>query len=349
MAGGDVATSGVSAAVAANPTARSIRPIAIGWRALLVALGFSSVASLLGWVYGLASFATLFRWVTLPGALILVLLAVRSAQGGAGGIGPVLTVGAFSGLVGTLAYDLFRVPFIFGGGLLLLSPVESYGVLATGASHSSGWTDFVGWAYHFSNGIGFGIAYAAVALRRHWAWGVLFALGLETGTVLTPFASAYQLDGKYFVIGIAYAAHVPFGLALGRASTEPERVLHLVGVLGRRTAAVAVLGTLVVLAVWLRPGWNDPDVTAGAAVSAGPSLMIQGGRISPEFTVVDPGGCVTVANTDEVARSLTLQGRATAFAPGAVGELCPSAEGVHHLKSSGGLFTGGFLIVDPES
>ncbi len=237
---------------------------------------------------------------------------------------------------------------MYGGGLLVLSPIESYGVLATGAETSSGWTDFVGWSYHVSNGVGFGIAYAAIAMRRHWAWGVLFAALLETGTVLTPFASSYQLEGKYFIIGVAYAAHVPFGLALGRLCQRPERTRELMGIIGRHTAPVSLALTVASLALWLQPWSLDSNIAAGRAVDAGPSLVVRSGRVSPEFVAIPVGGCVTVRSDDDTPRVLTLQGVEHDLLAGSAIEICPSDDGVFRLKSDAGPFAGGFLIVDPE-
>jgi len=319
------------------------------WRLSVVVLGFTSVASLLGWVYGLGSFAFLFRAVTLPGAVLLGGVALWSAVANREALGQVLVLGTMAGLIGTLGYDIFRLPFVFGGGLLLLSPVETYGVLALGADSSSGWTDFIGWSYHIWNGVGFGIAYAAIGRRRDWRWGVLFAMLLETGTVLTPFASTYQLQGRYFVIAVAYAAHVPFGMALGKACEDPAQSLHLIGVLGRRTAMTSLVAAFLALAVWLRPWSLDPDIQRGRDVAAGPSMIIQSGRLSPEFVVVDQGACVAVRNSDGVPRVVTLRGVSTVVEGGDLATVCPEASGVSHLKSDAGPFTGGFLIVDPEA
>ena len=47
-----------------------------------------------------------------------------------------------------------------------------------------------------SRGIGFGIAYAMLAPRRHWRWGVAWALLLETATVVTPFAKMKVMPAR---------------------------------------------------------------------------------------------------------------------------------------------------------
>jgi len=328
---------------------RDGRGLTMPARVALVTLGFSSVASLLGWVYGIASFSVLFRFVTVPGVIALLAIAVWSSTGDHSNVHQVIKVGAIAGLIGTVGYDLFRIPFIYGGGFLLLSPIESYGVLATGANTSNGWTDFIGWAYHFSNGIGFGIAYAALAMHRRWGWGVVYAMALETATVVTPFASAYQLSGKYFVIGVAYAAHVPYGLALGKLSQDPERTMHHLGILGRRTASTALVATTIGLALWLRPWSLDPDIERGRQVADGPSMIIQAGRVSPEFVVLKPGECATILNSDQEVRGVKLEGVDTAVDANRSSSLCPTDTGVHHIRSDAGPFKGGFLIVDPES
>lgn len=321
-------------------------------RGALFVLGFTSVASLLGWVYGVSSFTVLFRVVTLPGSMVLVGVAIWAtiwAKGETGGgVRDMLAIGTVAGLIGTFGYDVFRIPFVYGGGFLVLSPIESYGVLATGAESSSGWTDMVGWTYHLSNGVGFGIAYAAIALRRHWAWGVLFAALLETGTVLTPFASSYQLEGKYFIIGVAYAAHVPFGLALGKLCQHPERTRELMAILGRHVAPISLGATIVGLALWLQPWALDSNISAGRAVADGPSLIVQQGLVSPEFVALERGECAVVRNADDVVRTVTLQETAIVLAPTSESDLCPTGDGVFRLKSDAGPFTGGFLIVDPE-
>lgn len=311
-------------------------------------LGFTSVASLLLWVYGLARFDVAFAMVTLPGTVALVVVAVAAVRTDRKDLRDIMAIGTVAGLIGTLGYDVFRIPFIYGGGFLVLSPIESYGVLAAGADTSSGFTDFLGWSYHVSNGVGFGIAYAAVAMRRHWGWGVVFALLLETGTVVTPFADSYQLSGKWFLIGVAYAAHVPYGLALGKACQHPERTRVLMSQLGRHTAPVALALTVAGLAVWLRPWSVDPDIQRGREVADGPSMIVQLGRVSPEFVVTRPGQCVTIHNSDQHERVLTLEKTDYPIEAQSSLQLCDTSEGVHRLKSDEGPFTGGFLIVDPE-
>ena len=253
-----------------------------------------------------------------------------------------IVLGTVAGIIGTLGYDLFRVPLVFGSGRMLLSPIESYGVLALDATTSSGWTDFAGWGYHFSNGIGFGIVYAALARGRNRWWGVAWAMALETGTILTPFGSAYNLWWKWDVIAIAYAAHVPFGLAIGIVVERSDRWLGHLKEISARTTTYALVLVAAGLLVWLRPLGDRPAEDLGRGVAPGPSAVVIDDGFSPVWLRVAPGGCVTILNTDDV--SYAVDG--VPIAAGASGSVCFEDEGVHRVHTSGEPFDGGFVIVD---
>jgi hypothetical protein len=299
-----------------------------------------SVAPLLAWVFGLGSFRSWFLATTLPGTATLVWLAAGPHP--PAGARRIITVGLFAGVVGTLGYDLFRIPFVFGFGYRLLSPIESYGVLLTGSTTSSGWTDLAGWAWHVSNGAGFAIAYVAVAQGRRWPWGVAWAMVLESATVLTPFATYYDLAGKADVILIAYAAHIPFGLAVGWSGQ------HAAGIdagLRRMTPApnAVLLGALtLVLVMWLAPTRPHrlPATPAGAAAA------IEDGRLHPEFVRVDTGGAVTLANLDDRSYEIAHADDPDRIEAGSSRRFVFSEPGVHRLPIDGRPFRGGFVIVD---
>ena len=76
----------------------------------------------------------------------------------------------------------------------------------------------VGWIYHFSNGLTFGIMYMALigdATRRSWLWAVLLAVGLEVMMLVTPYTQFFGLGlTKKFVLA-TICAHLIFGIALG--------------------------------------------------------------------------------------------------------------------------------------
>lgn len=159
-------------------------------------------------VWGLASMAA-------GGALFLACLPILAyAYRHDPSLEKALRVGCWGGLAGTVGYDLVRVPFHLYG-FRVFAPIQAYGVWLLDADRSSGLTEAVGWLYHFSNGITFGIMYALVASGRHWGWGVLWGLCLESIVLSTPFARIFHMQGNWPAIAIAYGAHVAYGYPLG--------------------------------------------------------------------------------------------------------------------------------------
>ena len=157
-----------------------------GWCAVL---GLLSVTPLLAWAYGLGSFRSWFWSTTVPSLALLAVIGVMTARSARfGGLHTALVVGAFGGLLGTFAYDLFRIPFLLFG-YRLLAPIDSYGVLIAGAASSSPWTGLLGWMFHFANGIGFGVSYAVSAAgRRSRSMQYAPILGLVSGARRCPMA-----------------------------------------------------------------------------------------------------------------------------------------------------------------
>jgi hypothetical protein len=279
-------------------------------------LGLLPVAPVLAWPAGLGSFRGWFLAVTVPALVALVAVAATMRD-----LRPMLSAGAVGGLLGTIGYDVFRVPFAVAG-VRLFAPIDSYGVLLLGADTSSSLSGFAGWTYHLSNGVGFGIAYALVAYGRSRWWAVGWAMVLETATVVTPFASVYGLRGRWDLIAVAYAAHVCYGLPLG-VVVERRVVAPAVRLLG-----VAVIG----LAVWLRP-W-PPD--------GGPNVTVRDGVFHAEWVRVARGGCATFENTDAVAYRIGDR----QVEPGTVTEVCFTDPGVHRVRLTGEPYSGGFVIVE---
>src|SRR4051812_26895522 len=165
--------------------------------------------------------ATFTRWVTVPGMTGLVVLAVAPIVG-LEELRLRIRVGAVAGLVGTLGYDLFRIPFVLAG-MRLLAPIDSYGLLISGQSQGSPLTGTLGWLFHLSNGVTFGIMYAVVAARRSQWWGVGWAMALETATLVSPFRDRYGLNGMVGAVSVAYLAHVFYGWPLGRLVRDIDK------------------------------------------------------------------------------------------------------------------------------
>ena len=251
----------------------------------------------------------------------------------------IITVGALGGLVGTIGYDLARVPFAMAGQRVF-APIESYGLLIADASASSGWTSTLGWLFHFSNGVTFGIAYAALAAGRHWGWGVLWGLLLETVAVTGPFADRYQISGNEYAIVIAYLGHVFYGAPLGRIV---QRIDRLKGATQGPTPML-LAGLVLVVLGWHQP-WSTPRPAEEAASLSTPgteATVVEDDRFAPEWLRIDRDQCVLVDNRSEndyetpmgdvPARSRT--------------RLCFDSPGVFRVRFGSRPYSGGFVYVE---
>jgi hypothetical protein len=76
----------------------------------------------------------------------------------------------------------------------------------------------VGWTYHFSNGITFGVMYMAMigdAGRRSWWWAVALAVFLELAMLFTPYTAFFGIHLTTRFVVVTLTAHLIFGIALG--------------------------------------------------------------------------------------------------------------------------------------
>ena len=203
-------------------------------RALIFTLAASSIWCLLAEFYGLCSMRSFTFFISIPALTILSGLAIFDRVRGDRKTWNAILVGTVAGLAAAVAYDLFRIPFVYAkdlgiasivpqmnlfkvfprfGAMILGQPVEQ-----TAYSLSA---QVIGWTYHFSNGLTFGIMYLAMVgdtNRRHWGWAVLMAVGLELGMLFTPYPQMFSIAvGATFVI-VTLTAHMIFGVALGLGS-----------------------------------------------------------------------------------------------------------------------------------
>jgi hypothetical protein len=139
-----------------------------------------------------------------------------------------------AGLIAALAYDVFRLPFVFARewgldpilpALNLFKVFPRFGAMILGQpieqTHFSTAAHLLGWLYHFSNGATFGVMYLAMvgpARWRAWGWAVLFALGLELGMLFTPYPKVFGIPLTAQFVAVTVAAHAVFGVALGLAA-----------------------------------------------------------------------------------------------------------------------------------
>jgi hypothetical protein len=291
-------------------------------------LAGGSIAALLADIFGIAPMHLVFWFASVPSMVLLALLGSLSKVGDEWR--DRIRVGALAGLVGTLGYDIVRVPFAIAGQRVF-APIESYGLLIADASASSALTSTLGWMYHFSNGITFGIAYAAVAARRHWAWGVLWGLLLESVALFSPFGTRYGIAGQLGPIAIAYGAHLAYGYPLGKIVQNFDAFRYR---LGRFTVAIVLSVSAVILLGWFRP-WTVPP-------GAGPSATVTRDRFEPEWLRINVGECVAVENRSGT-RFETPHGEVAATG---ASRLCFPAKGVYRVKLGPRPYSGGFVYVN---
>jgi hypothetical protein len=204
-------------------------------RLIVFLLASSSIACLLFDFYRVCPMRTFTFFIFIPALIALMGLAVADKFFGNKNLWRGVTLGIWSGFIAAIAYDIFRLPFVFSkqlgldsfipamnlfkvfprfGAMILNQPIEQTNYSL--AAH------LVGWIYHFSNGITFGIMYVALVgcvSRRSWAWGVVMAVGLETGMLLTPYPGYFSIPISLAFILATLTAHTIFGIVMG-ASVE---------------------------------------------------------------------------------------------------------------------------------
>jgi hypothetical protein len=154
-------------------------------RALVFVLSATSIWCLLAEMYHLLDMQSFFYTILLPSTVALYGLAVLDRFRGDGRLWRAVVIGTVGGLVGAVAYDIFRLPFVYSdawglgrfgipqmplfkvfprfGAMLLGQPIEqpSYSLAA----------QLIGWAYHFSNGATFGVMFVAMYAGAREAYG----------------------------------------------------------------------------------------------------------------------------------------------------------------------------------
>jgi len=200
-------------------------------RWLTFALAATSIACLLSEFYFPASMRPMTLYLLLPGMAVMGAWAVWDYWQSDGRLFRAVVIGSVAGLAAAFAYDIFRLPFVFAKPLGIASVVPPlplfkvfprFGAMILGQpmeqERYSLAAQLIGWAYHFSNGLTFGVMYLALVgnpTRHHWLWGAVFAVGLELGMLFTPYPALFKIHlGTAFIVA-TLAAHLIFGLVMG--------------------------------------------------------------------------------------------------------------------------------------
>jgi len=193
-------------------------------------LAATSIWSLLIEFFGWWSMRSFTLFVSLPSLVVLFGLALDRAVG-TQRLWRAALAGTLAGLAGAVAYDLFRLTFVFADtlglqrvlpALKLFKVFPRFGAMILGQpveqQHYSLVAQIVGWSYHFSNGLTFGIMYVGLignASQHHWAWAVVFAVGLELAMLFTPYPAFFHIPLTAKFVVVTLAAHRVFGIVMG--------------------------------------------------------------------------------------------------------------------------------------
>lgn len=94
-------------------------------------------------------------------------------------------VGALAGALATIGLDAVRL-WGYSQGYMPANMPKQFGRMITGPMGSAGEVRKSGYAYHFLNGMDFGIVYAIIVGPAHWLWGVVWGLVVWVLMMTTP-------------------------------------------------------------------------------------------------------------------------------------------------------------------
>jgi hypothetical protein len=182
-------------------------------RLILFSLNSMSILSLLFYFAGILSFHKgVIGLITLQGiGIVATLLSVKSIERKQ--LTQLLICGLWAGAIATLAYDIVRIPVAYSG-VPVFKAISYFGTVLVGVETPTPLSETAGWAYHLSNGVSFGLMYAALVKKPRVYSAVIWGLTLEAIMLLTPYAEVfgYRRDAKFFAITIG--AHAVYGLVL---------------------------------------------------------------------------------------------------------------------------------------
>src|SRR5262245_41825928 len=100
-----------------NPVANSRMPAFLQWtgpgRVLVFVLAATSIWCLLAEMYNLVDMRTFFFTILLPCTLLPYGIAIFDRSRGDGRLWRAVILGTLAGLFGAVAYDIFRLPFVY--------------------------------------------------------------------------------------------------------------------------------------------------------------------------------------------------------------------------------------------
>jgi len=184
-----------------------------GIRLFIVLVGASSIATLFLYFYGVAGMGASVPALLVPAIIALLVVDKWARKTGRTDISRRIVTGLWAGGLATLAYDLVRLPIALAG-VPVFKAISYFGTLIVGGTAPTVGSELVGWSYHLSNGIGFGLIYAVLVGRPRWWTAVLWGMTLEGAMLLTPYAEVfgYKLSSQF--VAITLGSHIVYGAVL---------------------------------------------------------------------------------------------------------------------------------------
>jgi hypothetical protein len=129
-----------------------------------------------------------------------------------------MRTGLLAGIPATGAYDLARLLLVETSGVSIwpFDTFPLFGQAILGTALPPGVTLAVGTGYHYLNGMCFGAAYSVLFRRRLFAFGILWAMGLELAMLAVYPRWLPQLGrvlGEFTAVSLT--GHLAYGTALG--------------------------------------------------------------------------------------------------------------------------------------
>ena len=185
---------------------------------------------------GIAGMPFLSKWLLLPSIIIIIAIYILSRIQNRRLLSHRMLVGAVAGVIATVGLEIVRI-FGFKMGWMPGDMPKLLGVLITNRfmEGPSTWSNILGYAYHYWNGAAFGMIFVVLFGRKPVWWGLIYALLIGTGFLLSPSVKAmgvgFMGTGLPGMIEIVYGAHIVFGIVLGYLAHRwlhyPEWLLHM--------------------------------------------------------------------------------------------------------------------------
>ena len=154
-----------------------------------VALACTSGAAVLAHTFGPLPMSLTVPFVVMPSVAIIggVVLLRSRLTARFHLLADLMVLGAWTGAVATVGYDLVRVilKMAFGFHFNPFAAIPIFGQLMTGTTVSTPLVLTFGWVYHFWNGMSFGMMFAIFRPRGGMISGLVWGLGLAVLMLVT--------------------------------------------------------------------------------------------------------------------------------------------------------------------